>query len=476
MPQTTETAKKQDFVAPVVRFAPSPTGRIHIGNARTALLNYFFARQHGGQFILRFDDTDSERSTEEFAAAIEVDLAWLGVTPDHKFRQSERFALYDAAAQKLKQAGLLYPCYETQDELERRRRLQIARGAPPVYDRAALALTAEQRAALEADGRKPHWRFKLAPENIVWRDLIRGDSHIDCASLSDPVLIREDGSYLYTLPSVVDDINSGVTHIVRGEDHVTNTAVQIQLFRALGAAKAPHFAHHNLLIGADGQGLSKRTGALSIAGLRDSGVETLAVAAMAVLTGSSVAVRPVHSLPELAGLFDLEAISRNSARFDEEELQSLSQRVLHGLGYDAVRKRLEALDIVGHKAEPLWFCARGNLERFADIALWWRVIEGEIVPHPLDAPLAEAAAATLPEEPWDETAWGAWTGAVKQATGLKGKALFHPLRLALTGQELRPGTGETAAADRPRQGFGALGRMRAFGREGSWAREGSRGG
>ncbi len=330
-------------IAPVVRFAPSPTGRIHIGNARTALVNFFFARKHGGAFILRFDDTDSERSTTAYALGIEVDLAWLGVTPDAKFRQSERFAWYDAAARRLREAGRLYPCYETPEELERKRRLQIARGAPPVYDRAALTLTEAERAALTAAGRKPHWRFKLTPEVVRWDDLIRGDSHIDCASLSDPVLVREDGSYLYTLPSVVDDIDASVTHIIRGEDHVTNTAVQIQLFKALGAKATPHFAHHNLLTGADGQGLSKRTGALSIASLREAGVESLAVAALATLTGSSIAVQAVHSLPELAGLFDLSAMSRNSARFDETELQALSQRVLHGLSYESVRDRLAAM-------------------------------------------------------------------------------------------------------------------------------------
>ena len=426
------------FGAPVVRFAPSPTGRIHIGNARTALLNFFFACKHGGSFILRFDDTDSERSTEEYAVGIEVDLAWLGVTPDRKFRQSERFGLYDAAAQKLKEAGRLYPCFETPDELERKRRLQIARGAPPVYDRAALDLTESERATLEAEGRKPHWRFKLTPDVVRWDDLIRGASHIDCASLSDPVLVREDGSYLYTLPSVVDDIDAGVTHIIRGEDHVTNTAVQLQLFAALGAQAAPHFAHHNLLIGADGQGLSKRTGALSIAGLREAGVESLAVAAMAALTGSSVAVQPVHSLPELGGLVDLASISRTSARFDDEELRHLSQRVLHGLSYDSVRERLEALEIVGRKAEPLWLAARGNLTRFSDIADWWKVIEGEIAPTRLEQDFCAAAIAALPPEPLDESSWGAWTQGVKQATGLKGKPLFHPLRLALTGHESGP--------------------------------------
>jgi glutamyl-tRNA synthetase len=432
-----EPVKHGEFVAPIVRFAPSPTGRIHIGNARTALLNYFFARKHGGTFILRFDDTDSERSTEEFALAIEVDLAWLGVEPDQKFRQSERVPLYDAATDRLKRGGRLYPCYETSEELERRRRLQIARGNPPVYDRAALKLSPQERAALEAEGRRPHWRFKLAPEMLRWRDLIRGESHIDCASLSDPVLIREDGSYLYTLPSVVDDHESGVTHIIRGEDHVTNTAVQIQLFEALGG-RAPQFGHHNLLTGSDGQGLSKRTGALSIAGLRESGVETLAVAAMAALTGSAIAVQPVHSLPELAGMFDLSAISHSSARFDEEELHSLSQRVLHGLGYEAVRERLEALCIVGRKAEPFWFCARGNLEVFADVADWWAVVEGEIAPQPLDQDFRAAAVSALPADPWTEATWGAWTGALKQATGRKGRELFHPLRLALTGREAGP--------------------------------------
>lgn len=426
------------FVAPVVRFAPSPTGRIHIGNARTALLNYFFARKHGGQFILRFDDTDSERSTEKYALAIEVDLEWLGAAPDRKFRQSERFALYDAAAKRLKEGGRLYPCYETAEELERKRRLQIARGAPPVYDRAALKMTDAERAALEVAGRRPHWRFKLDAEIVRWDDLIRGDSHIDCASLSDPVLVREDRSYLYTLPSVVDDIDASVTHIIRGEDHVTNTAVQVQLFRALGAEAAPQFAHHNLLVGADGQGLSKRTGALSIAGLREAGVESLAVAAMATLTGSSIAVQPVHSLPELAGLFDLTAISRNSARFDDQELLALSQRVLHCLSYDSVRDRLAAHDIVGFKAEPFWLAARGNLTRFSDIAEWWSVVQGEIVGTSLEPDLRAAACAAMPPEPWDETTWGAWTQAIKEATGLKGKALFHPLRLALTGRESGP--------------------------------------
>src|SRR6185437_14170024 len=280
---------------PIVRFAPSPTGRIHIGNARTALMNFLYARKHHGQFILRFDDTDMERSKEEYAQAIEVDLAWLGIVPDLTFRQSQRAALYRAAADSLRAAGRLYPCYETAEELDRRRKRQQARGLPPIYDRAALALTPEDRTRLEAEGRRPHWRFKLDHVIAHWHDLVRGESHIDCASLSDPILVREDGSYLYTLPSVVDDIEFKITHIIRGEDHITNTAVQIQLFEILaGSGSLPVFGHHNLLTSATGEGLSKRSGALSIGTLRDNGIESLALAAFAVLTGTSASVHPVQ--------------------------------------------------------------------------------------------------------------------------------------------------------------------------------------
>lgn len=424
-------------MTPTVRFAPSPTGRIHIGNARTALLNYLFAKRYGGRFVLRFDDTDIARSREEYAQAIEVDLDWLGVKPDLTVRQSQRFSLYDAAAKTLREAGLLYPAYESADELDRKRKRQMARGLPPVYDRAALKLTDEDRAKLEAEGRKPHWRFKLAPETIAWDDLVRGASHIDCASLSDPVLIREDGAYLYTLPSIVDDIDLSITHVVRGEDHVTNTAVQVQIFRALGA-EPPIFAHHNLLTTASGEGLSKRSGALSIGGLREAGVESLAVAALAVLTGSSESVHPVASLDDLMRGLDFSHISRNQARFDPAELNALSARTLHGLPYEAVRDRLAAHDIAGHRAEAFWLAVRGNLVRFADVISWWRVVDGEIEPVREDEAFLREAAALLPAEPWDATTWSGWTNAVKAATGRKGKALFHPLRLALTGAEQGP--------------------------------------
>jgi len=426
---------------PIVRFAPSPTGAIHIGNARTALLNFLYSKKHHGEFILRFDDTDVERSKEEYAEAIEVDLAWLGVVPDRVLRQSWRFAFYDEAAQRLRRAGRLYPCYESAEELDRKRKRQQARGLPPVYDRAALALSADDRASLEAEGKNPHWRFRLDPKIIRWDDLVRGESHIDSASLSDPVLIRADGSYLYTLPSVVDDLDQKVTLIIRGEDHVTNTAVQIQLFEALGGVgAAPDFAHHNLLSSASGEGLSKRSGALSIGGLRDQGVEALAVAAAAVLIGSSTALHPVASLDELIKSLDLAQISRTQTRFDPAELTALSARTLHGLDFEAVRERLAAHDIAGHKAQPFWLAVRGNLATFLDVIQWWRVVDGEIEPSVEDGDgrfLAEAAA-SLPEEPWDQTVWAAWTASLKAQTGRKGRALFHPLRLALTGLENGP--------------------------------------
>jgi glutamyl-tRNA synthetase len=422
---------------PTVRFAPSPTGLIHIGNARTALVNWLYALRQGGRFILRFDDTDAERSRAEYAEAIEVDLAWLGIVPDFQCRQSERMALYDQAAEALKRMGRLYPAYETAEELDRRRKRQQALGRPPIYDRAALALTETDRAALEAQGRRPHWRFRLEPTIVRWDDAVRGPSHIDCASLSDPVLIRENGGFLYTLPSVVDDIDLGVTHVIRGDDHVTNTAVQIQIFEALGHA-SPAFGHHNLLTDASGEGLSKRTGALSIRSLRESGVETLAVAALAVLVGSAEAVRPVASLAELAATFDLTHISRAAARFDESELRALSARVLHHLPFTAMRERLEALGIAGPLAEPFWLTARGNLARVDEARDWWEVTQGAIMPIVEDPAFLTSAVACLPLEPWDEKTWGAWTSAVKALTGRKGRELYHPLRLALTGRESGP--------------------------------------
>lgn len=422
---------------PVLRFAPSPTGLIHVGNARTALLNALLARRGGGTFILRFDDTDSARSRAEYAEAIVEDLAWLGIPPDATFRQSERLALYEAAAEGLKAAGLLYPAYETEDELERKRGIQRARGLPPVYDRAALKLSDEDRQKLEAEGRVPHWRFRLAHKVVSWDDGVRGPQQVDTSNLSDPVLVRADGSFLYTLPSVVDDLDMGITEVVRGEDHVTNTAVQIEIAEALGGV-APRFSHHNLLTLPNGEGLSKRLGHLSLRALREEGQEALAVAATAVLVGTSQALRPVESLDELAGLVELSAISRAPARFDPEDVAGLTARTLHGLPFAAVAERLAVQGVGGGAA--FWMAVRGNLTRFDDAAQWWAVCAtpGMSAALPEDAEFCSAAAESLPPEPWDETTYAAWIAEVKARTGRKGKGLFHPLRLALTGRDSGP--------------------------------------
>ena len=429
-----------------VRFAPSPTGRIHIGNARTALFNWLFAQKHRGRFIQRFDDTDILRSKQEFADAILYDLHWLGIFQDATEYQSRRIDAYDAAVERLKAAGVLYACYETPEELDLRRKVRRTRGLPPVYGREALALTSDEIARHEADGRRPHWRFLLPnfssdpmqPErtDIHWNDLVRGEETVDLASVSDPVLVREDGTYLYTLPSVVDDIDMGVTHVIRGDDHVTNTGVQIALFRALGA-QAPVFGHHNLLTTTSGEGLSKRTGALSIEGLREAGIEPMAVASLAVLIGTSENVEAVPSMAELAQRFDPAATSKSAARFDPDELLVLNRALLHHMSFGQVRDRLVALGISGERAEPFWLAVRGNLDKLADAAAWWRIVERGPEEAPLlsdeDRDFLRAAFDLLPEEPWGATVWQDWTARVKQETGRKGKALFMPLRLALTG-------------------------------------------
>jgi glutamyl-tRNA synthetase len=420
----------------VVRFAPSPTGRLHIGNARTALLNWLFAQARGGQFVLRFDDTDRERSRAEYAVAMEEDLAWLGIAPDLVIRQSDREALYEAAAERLNAIGRLYPCYETEEELERRRRRQQARGLPPVYDRAALALTGEDKARLEAEGRRPHWRFLLDHRVVAWADLVRGESHIDTASLSDPVLRRADGTWLYTLPSVVDDVELGISHVIRGEDHVTNTAVQIQLFELLGQGRVPAFGHHNLLLDASGEGLSKRLGHLSLGSLREKGLEAMAVASVAVLVGSPHPVQPVRDLATLGSMVDLDRLSRAPARFDEHELEALNARLLHGTSFEAVRDRLAALGVGG--GEAFWLAVRGNLATLADAVAWWRIVSGPAPGGTRDAAFCATAAGLLPAEPWSDATWGEWTAAVKEHTGRKGRDLFMPLRLALTGLDHGP--------------------------------------
>ncbi|MER9406360.1 glutamate--tRNA ligase [Mesorhizobium caraganae] len=429
-----------------VRFAPSPTGRIHIGNARTALFNWLFAMNNKGRFIQRFDDTDIARSTQEFSDAILYDLHWLGIFPDATEYQSRRFEAYDAVVERLQAAGVLYPCYETPEELDLRRKVRRTRGLPPVYGREALTLSQQQIAEYRSDGRRPHWRFllpnftsdPLQPERteVHWNDLVRGEETVDLASLSDPVLRREDGTYLYTLPSVVDDIDMGVSHVIRGDDHVTNTGVQIALFKALGA-EPPVFGHHNLLTTASGEGLSKRSGALSIESLREDGIEPMAVASLAVLVGTSENVAAMYDMPALAERFDPAATSKSAAKFDPDELFVLNRGLMHHMPFSEAQDRLMVLGISGDKAEPFWLAVRGNIDRLSDAVGWWRILADGPQPAPEfsdeDRDFLQQAFDLLPEEPWTGTVWKDWTARIREASGRKGKALFMPLRLALTG-------------------------------------------
>lgn len=419
----------------IVRVAPSPTGRLHIGNIRAALVNWLFARREGGQFMLRLDDTDLERSTQEYADGIVEDLNWLGITHDFTAKQSDRFAEYDAAVEKLKAAGLLYPCYETPDELDMKRKRQRLRGLPPVYDRSALELTSDEIAKFEAEGRTPHWRFKLSGKTIKWDDVIRGESSVETQSLSDPILIRGDGTYLYTLPSVVDDIDFKVTHVIRGEDHVTNSGAQIEIFEALGGP-VPKMGHFPFLIGADGKGLSKRLGSLSVKQLREDGYEPMAICSVLAKIGTSDPVEPRHSLEELVAECELSKISRSPAKFDEIELKNMNARLLHEMPFFEASAQLEARGL--KVSELLWETVRENLDSFDDIAEWIKVVEGPITPIIEDADFIAKVLELLPAgEPTDET-WGQWAGAIKEATGAKGKSLFMPLRKALTGMDHGP--------------------------------------
>lgn len=424
----------------IVRFAPSPTGRIHVGNTRQAVVNWLFARSHGGKFLLRLDDTDTDRSTADYAAGIEEDLGWLGLTWDLFARQSDRLDRYDAAVARLKQSGRLYPCYETAEELALKRKAQLTAGRPPVYDRAALALSDAERAAKEAAGIAPHWRFKLEHETVGWVDLVRGDSHQDMASQSDPVLLRADGRPIYTLASVVDDIELGITHILRGEDHVTNSAAQIQLFCALGA-EPPALGHLSLIVDAEGKGLSKRLGSLGIAQLRDDGIEALAVDSLLAGLGTNETVAAT-SLDSLVDTFDIARYGRATPRFDPADLEQLNAKILHETAFAAMADRLGKLGVGG--GEAFWLAVRGNLTRLRDAVDWWRVVDAPITPAIAeeDAGFCAAAADLFPEgEPTADT-WGAWTGILKAETGRKGKGLFMPLRKALTGRERGPELGD----------------------------------
>ncbi|GGZ36848.1 glutamate--tRNA ligase [Asticcacaulis endophyticus] len=425
-----------------VRFAPSPTGRIHAGNVRAALINWLFAKKQQGLFVLRIDDTDLERSTKENEDLIETDLKWLGLNWDERYNQSKRFDIYQKAADALKADGRLYACYETADELDRRRKVQLSRGLPPVYDRAALNLTEAEKAAFEAEGRKPHWRFKLDGKRVAWEDLVRGHCEVDTTSMSDPVLIREDGAFLYTLPSVVDDIDMKITHVIRGEDHVANTGTQIEIFEALsaffGGAPLPTFAHMTLLVGADGEGLSKRLGSMSISQMREDGLEPLAITSHLAKIGTSDPLEVASSLEVLAEAQDFTKMGRAPARYDFDDLMRLNAGVLQSMSYAEAKLRLEALSV--DLGELFWDTIKPNLHKFAEVVEWAAIVRDDVATVIEDAGFAAKALELLPDD-YGRDSWSAWTAAIKDATGAKGKALFMPLRLALTGKPHGPDMG-----------------------------------
>ena len=418
------------------RFAPSPTGRLHVGNIRTALHNWMLAKKAGGRFLLRIDDTDGERSREEHVEAIRADLAWLGMAPDGEERQSQRLALYEAAFDRLREAGRIYPAYESAQELELKRKIALGRGKPPIYDRAALDLSDEDRAAKEAEGIAPHWRFRLDHEEEVrWEDGVRGPQRFDPAQLSDPVIRRADGSWLYMLPSAVDDIDMGVTQVLRGEDHVSNTAVQLQMFTALGATP-PQFAHEALLIGREGK-LSKRLGSLGCDAFRERGIEPEALVALLARLGTSLPVEPIADREALLSTFDLATFGRAPAKFDEAELERVNTAIVHRMDYDEVAARLpQGMDAAG------WHAIRPNLTHVDEVREWWRLVTGPIDPPALDAETRDFLAEAAGTLAWSGNPWSDLTARLKESTGRKGKALFLPLRQALTGMDHGPDMGE----------------------------------
>lgn len=412
-----------------VRFAPSPTGYMHIGNTRTALFNWLLAKKLGGKFMLRIDDTDVQRSKEEYEIALRESLVWLGLDWSEEARQSARVARYNEVTEVLKKSGRIYACYETAEELEFMRKRLLNKSLPPIYDRASLNLTPEQIAAYEAEGRKPHYRFKLVDTDIIWADLVRGECRYSEKNLSDPIIIREDGSFLYHLPSVIDDVDFGITHIVRGEDHVTNTAAQIQMFEAIGG-KVPTFAHLPLLTGKEGK-LSKRLGSLGVRELKAEGVEPMAICSFLAKLGTSDAIEPYYSLNALSESLDFAKIGRSQPKFDEDELKHFNTRLIHAMPYAVVKDSCQV-------DENFWNLVKGNLNVVADIKLWADICHQKLKPSIEDKALTGLAAELLPAEPWNEETCNLWLNAVKAESGKKGKELFHPLRMALTAMENGP--------------------------------------
>ncbi len=412
-----------------VRFAPSPTGFMHIGNTRTALFNWLWARKLGGKFMLRIDDTDKLRSKTEYEEVIRDNLQWLGLTWSEEARQSARFDRYNQVTERLKETGRIYACYETPEELEFKRKRQMAKGLPPIYDRQALNYTAADLARFKVEGRKPHYRFKLLPGEIRWEDMVRGTVVYEAEKLSDPIIIREDGSFLYHLPSVIDDVDFGITHIVRGEDHVTNTASQVQMFEALGG-KIPTFAHLPLLTGKEGK-LSKRLGSLGVNELRAEGVEAMTISSFLAKLGTSESIEPFYDLDSLAATLDFAKIGRSQPKFDEEELKHFNTKLIHGMSWEQVKNRVDV-------DAAFWAAVQPNLQVVEDVKNWSDICHLKVQPVLEDAELTSLAADLLPPEPWNEETWNLWVNEVKTKSGKKGKELFHPLRKALTAQDNGP--------------------------------------
>lgn len=425
-----------------VRFAPSPTGFLHVGNARTAIVTWLFCRANKGNFLLRIDDTDTERSLPEYEDAIRDGLTWMGLTWDQSFNQKDRNDRYNVVIEKLKADGRIYACYETAEELGLKRKTQLSRGVPPLYDRAGLKLTDEQKTAYEVQGRKPHWRFLLNDTVTEWNDLVRGPVAFKEREMSDPVVIREDGRPLYHLCSVIDDFDTDITHIVRGEDHVSNTACHIQMFEAISKVEGkdyrPEFAHLPLISDAEGGKLSKRLGSLSVKGVKEEeGLEAMALVSLMGRLGSSDPIEPFNSLDPLIAGFDLSKFSRNTPKFDVEELYRLNAKILHQMDFASVKDRLAALDLSGID-ENFWNAVRPNLTKLSDIKEWWDVTHNPVTAEIADPSFTAAAADLLPPAPWNETTFTTWINSVKEQTGKKGKELFMPIRVALTGMEHGP--------------------------------------
>ncbi len=423
-----------------LRFAPSPTGYLHIGNARAAIINYLFSKKNNGKFILRIDDTDNERSKKRYEDAIFKDLEWLGIEYHETFRQSERFDKYIEVRDKLIEKNWLYPCYETTEELEFKRKRLLTKKLPPVYDRASLELTTEQVRTYEKEGRKPHWRFKLKHETIKWHDLIRGDVSFDAAQISDPVLIRADGQFLYSLCSVVDDIDFNITHIVRGEDHVTNTATQIQLFEAVHGAPYPlEFAHTSLLMDEDGRPLSKRIGSLSLNDMKAKGIEPMAINSLLARLGTSMPVEPLLNIQDLVTGFDLAHFSRTPPKFSIKDLSQLNHKLYLSMPFSEVKNRLTNIGC-SEISQAQWDLIKENIETLDDVVEWEKIFfDSSYCPGKNgDLNYKNAASKHLPSAPLTLESWQTWTNAIKESTGLKGKNLFQPLRQLLTGKDRGP--------------------------------------